>query len=216
MGYGPGAERFNKALADLRILYEKKGKAALPEIREIVKSSDDPLVQQRAIGYIIECRDTDAITILEGILFELVKRVSFSTFGVDSIQFQTRLKAAHALAKLGETGISDRIWGRYDRLNLKRKIEVPYLLTALGDPKLTERVSEILNRQEHHQLVIGALNVLAAGGGVEALPILRSKVAEWKRKASGDLVSKNPYSPIEYSIWRIKAERAITEIEERT
>ena len=39
-GYGPGAERFNKPLADLRILYEAQGNDALPEIKKILKKSN--------------------------------------------------------------------------------------------------------------------------------------------------------------------------------
>ncbi len=32
-GYGPGAERFNKALADLRIMYETQGKDMILSFR---------------------------------------------------------------------------------------------------------------------------------------------------------------------------------------
>jgi len=214
-GYGPGAERFNKALADLRILYETRGKDALPQIKQALKTSNDPLVQKRAIEYIAELADSDAVPLLEGVLYDLVKRVSFSTFGVESIPFQTRLAAAHSLANLGSNQMANKIWNRYDRIDLARKTEVPYILNALGDPKLSERLSDILNRCEDHQLMVGALDVLAIGGDEKALRFLREKVAEWRAKPAEISGSTGLFSTLEYSIWRIKAEQALLKIEER-
>ena len=214
-GYGPGAERFNKPLADLRIIYETQGKDALPQIKKILKKSNDPLVQKRAIEYIAELEDADAAPLLEGIIYELVKRVSFSTFGVDSIPFQTRLAAAHTLANLGSTGMADRIWRRYDGIDFARKSEVPYVLNALGDPRLNERLSDIVKRCEDHQLMVGALDVLAVGGDEKALPFLRSKIDKWQKKQVKTKSAAGSFSPVEYSIWRIKAEQAVMKIEGR-
>ena len=216
VGYGPGAERFNKALADLRIMYESQGKDALPKIKKTLKTSGDPFVQKRAIEYIAKLEDKAAVPLLEDILSELVKRVSFSTFGVESIPFQTRLAAAHTLANLGAIWMADKIWGRYDRIDFARKSEVPYVLNAMGDPRLNERLVDILNRCEDHQLMLGALHVLAIGGNKKVLPYLRLKIDEW-RKTPADIESAaNSYTALEYSIWRIKAEQAILQIEERS
>ncbi len=99
-GYGSGDERFNKPLADLRILYEKEGRGALPVIRELAKSHDDPVVKDRAISYLVELEDKAIVPMLEDIITDLTKRVSFSSFGRDSLDFQRRLRAAHALGKL--------------------------------------------------------------------------------------------------------------------
>ena len=215
-GYGPGAERFNKALADLRIMYESQGKSALPLIKQVLKKSNDPLVQKRAIEYVAELEDTGAVPLLEDILYDLVKRVSFSTFGLESIPFQTRLAAAHTLANLGSRQMADKIWGRYDRIDFARKSEVPYVLNALGDPWLNERLTDIVDRCEDHQLMVGALHVLAMGGNEKVLPFLRFKVDEWRNKPAGTGFTANSFSPLEYSIWRIKAEQAILKIEERS
>jgi hypothetical protein len=216
VGYGPGAERFNKALADLRIIYETEGKDALPQIKKVLKQSNDPLVQKRAIGYLAELEDTDAVPLLEDILYDLVKRVSFSTFGVESIPFQTRLAAAHTLANLGSIKMADKIWRRYERIDFARKSEVPYVLNALGDPRLNERLSDIVNRCEDHQLMVGALDVLAMGGNEKVLPYLRLKIDEWQNGPVESNSEVGSFSPIEYSIWRIKAEQAILKIEERS
>jgi hypothetical protein len=214
-GYGPGAERFNKPLADLRIMYDNQGKDALPQIKKVLKKSNDPLVQKRAIEYIAELEDTAAVPLLEDILYDLVKRVSFSTFGVESIPFQTRLAAAHTLANLGSTRMADKIWGRYDRIDFARKSEIPYVLNALGDPRLNERLSDIVNRCEDHQLMVGALDVLAIGGNEKVLPFLKLKVDEWRNKPVETNSADSSFSPVEYSIWRIKAEQTIIKIEER-
>jgi hypothetical protein len=214
-GYGPGAERFNKALADLRIIYETEGKDALPQIKKVLKQSSDPLVQKRAIGYLAALEDPETVPLLEDILYDLVKRVSFSTFGVGSIPFQTRLAAAHTLANLESTRMADKIWRRYDRIDFARKSEVPYVLNALGDPRLNERLSDIVNRCEDHQLMVGALNVLAMGGNEKVLPFLRLKVDEWRNKPAEIDIAASSFSAVEYSIWRIKAEQAILKIEER-
>jgi hypothetical protein len=126
--------------------------------------------------------DTDSIPLLEGILSQLVKRVAFSTFGIKSSGYQGRLAVAHAMAKFGQSQMGDQIWKKYDRLDLNRKSEVPYILNALEDPQMTTRVLEILNREEDHQLMVGALNVLAAAGTPEAVPVLKKKVKEWEQK----------------------------------
>ena len=215
-GYGPGAERFNKALADLRIIYETRGKEALPQIKGVLKQSDDPLVQKRAIEYITDLEDAGAVPLLENILYELVKRVSFSSFGVESIPFQTRLSAAHALARLGAGGMADKIWDRYDRIDFARKSEVPYILNALGDPALNERLSSILNRCEDHQLMVGALDVLAIGGNQKVLPFLRLKIEQWGKRPIDNNAAAISFSSVEHSVWRIKAEQAIIKIEDRS
>jgi HEAT repeat protein len=214
-GYGPGAERFNKVLADLRIMYEIQGREALPQIKKVLKQSNDPLVQKRAIEYIADLEDTAAIPLLEDILYDLVKRVSFSVFGVDSIPFQTRLSAAHALANLGVCRMAEKIWDRYDRIDPARKSEVPYLLNALGDPELNERLSDIVNRCEDHQLMVGALDVLAIGGNEKVLPFLKQKIDQWRRGPAENSSNTIQFSSVEYSVWRIKAEQAIMKIEER-
>jgi hypothetical protein len=213
---GSGDERFNKPLADLRIIYEKKGRDALPYIKEVLRTSTDPLVIRRAAGYIVELRDRASIPLFEDMLLALTKRVAFSSFGLDTYDFQGRLAIAHALAKFGPTNVGDRIWKKYDRLELNRKSEVPYLLNALEDSKLVERLLSILSRAEDHLLMVGALNVLEIGGNQQALPILRSKVVEWRNKGMKITDNPNPKAPVlYYSVLRIMAERAISEIEER-
>ena len=205
-GYGPGAERFNKPLAELSNLYEIEGRGALPEIRRILKTTNDPMLQQRALEYIVILNDVESIPLLENLLLEVVKRVSFTSFGVtlDPGPFQTRLKVAHTLAAFGKISVADRIWKKYARLDLQRKSEIPYILNALGDPQLTKRVMEIIDRHEDHQLMVGALNVLAIGGSKDAVPFLQKKETEWKE------------NKIEYSVLRIKAQQAIFKIKERT
>jgi len=214
-GYGSGDERFNRPLADLRKIYEKEGRNALPYIRQALMKSPDPLVMRRAAGYIVELRDTDSIPLFEAMLLALVKKGTFSTFGLGTHDSQRRLTVAHTLVKFGPTEIGDRIWEKYDRLDVKRKSEVPSVLNALEDPKLTERLLEIVNRKENHLLMMGALAVLANGGTTEALAALRSKVEEWSDEAAEPVDDSNPDPPA-YSALRIMAERAISAIEERT
>ena len=208
-------ERQNEALHALRIIYEKEGKVALPAIREALKSKDNPALQMRAAGYVVELNDTESVPLLEEILSELVKRVSFSPFGVRSAEFQTRMFVAHSLAKLGSTRIADRIWERYDQINLQRKMEVPYILNALGDPKLTERLLGVISRGEDHQLMMVTLDMLAMGGNSEALPFLRLKLVEWQGKEKEISGSKNPDNELDYFVLRTKAQQVISKIEER-
>jgi hypothetical protein len=203
-------------LADLRIIYEAKGKDSLPYIRRVLTTSTDPLVIKRAAGYIVELNDRDSIPYLEDVLSQLVKRVAFSTFGIGTPGYQGRLAVAHALAELCPPSMADQIWQKYDKLDLNRKSEVPYLLNALEDPQLTTRLLIILNRAEDHQMMVGALNVLAEGGSAAALPVLRQKVGQWKAKADQATDTSNPVKPIlYYSVLEIKAKRAIDAIEER-
>ncbi len=215
-GYGPGQERFNKPLADLRKIYEEQGRDALPYIKEALKTSKDPLLMRRAAGYIVELNDTESLPLFEDLLSVLLKRVAFSSFGLDTYDFQGRLAVAHALVNFGPTKLGDKIWERYDRLDFNRKSEVPYILNALQDRKLDERLLEILNREDDHQLMMGALDVLAIGGSTDSLPVLRSKIVEWSNKST-ETVDTNPDTPVlYYSALRIKAERSISAIEERS
>lgn len=216
-GYGPGAERFNKPLADLRIVYEEKGRDALPYIRDVLMTSTDPLVIERAAGYIAELNDRDSIPLLVDLLSLLIKRVAFTSFGLGTPGFQGRLAAAHALAKLGPSNICDQIWKKYERLNLNRKTEVPYILNALLDPRLTDRLLIILNKEEHHQLMVGALDVLAMGGSADALPILRQKAKKWQDADAKTTHRSNPNTPLlYYSALEVKAKKAISAVEARS
>ncbi len=215
-GYGPGEERLNKPLADLRIIYEKKGRDSLPYIRQALTTSTDPLVIKRAADYIVELNDRDSIPYLEYVLSQLTKRVAFSTFGIGTSGYQGRLAVAHALAILDPPSMADQIWQKYAKLDLNRKSEVPYILNALEDPKLTERLLIILNLMEDHQMMVGALNVMAAGGDAAALPVLREKAEQWEAKASQPRLSSKPMKPVfYYSVLEIKAKRAIDAIEAR-
>ena len=109
-GYGPGEERLNKPLADLRVVYETKGREALPYIRQALMTSTDPLVIKRAGDYIVELKDRESIPYLEDVLSQLLKRVAFSTFGIGTPGYQGRLAVAHALAELNPPSIADQIW----------------------------------------------------------------------------------------------------------
>ncbi|MBI3988724.1 MAG: HEAT repeat domain-containing protein [candidate division NC10 bacterium] len=180
-----------------------------------MKSGPDPLVQRRAAGYLADLKDADSVPLLEDMLSEVLKRVAFGSFGVRSFEFQTRLAIAHALAKIGPTRIADRIWERYDRLDQQKKSEVPSLLNALGDPRLTEHLLEILDRCEDHQLMVGALEVLAIGGNAQALAFLRSKVAEWEGQGTEASKAEDSTAPLDYFVLRLRAEQAISQIEER-
>ena len=73
-------ERFNKPLANLRILYEQNGKDALPDIRELLKVSTDPAVIQRAANYLVDLDDRESIRQMENMVLDLVKQVAFTTF----------------------------------------------------------------------------------------------------------------------------------------
>jgi hypothetical protein len=62
--------------------------------------------------------------------------------------------------------------------------------------------------------MVGALDVLAIGGNEKLLPFLRLKVDEWRNKSAENNSAAGSFSPVEYSIWRIKAEQAIIKIQE--
>jgi len=215
-GYGPGDERYNKPLADLRILYEKEGKAALPAIEDALVLDRDHLVKQRAATYISEIKDPNSIPVLEGMIAELYKKVTFGNFGVGTPDFQTRLKVAHVLVSMGPGDTADRIWSRYDRLDGLKKSEVPYLLNALNDPKWCERLMEILKQGKDHYAMISALEILAMGNNAQVLPFLKSKMAEWEGKGPEPSDPANPDAPVVYySALRVKAENTIFQIEDK-
>jgi hypothetical protein len=215
-GYGPGDERYNKPLADLRILYEKEGKAALPAIEDALVLDRDHLVKQRAVTYIAEIKDSSSIPVLEGMIAELYKKVTFGNFGVGTPDSQTRLKVAHVLASMGPGDTADRIWSRYDRLDGLKKSEVPYLLNALSDPQLYERLLEILRQGRDHFAMISALEILAMGNNAQVLPFLKSKMAEWEGKGPEPSDPASPDAPVVYySALRVKAENTIFQIEDK-
>lgn len=215
-GYGPGDERYNKPLADLRILYEKEGKAALPAIEDALVLDRDHLVKQRAATYIGEIKDPNSMPVLEAMIAELYKKVTFGNFGVGTPDFQTRLKVAHVLVSMGPGAMADRIWSRYDRLDGLKKSEVPYLLNALNDPQLYERLLEILKQGKDHYAMISVLEILAMGNNTQVLPFLKSKMTEWEARDPEPSDPANPdTSVVYYSALRVKAENTIFQIEDR-
>lgn len=208
-------ESENKAFYALRILYERKGRAALPFIRRGLKMDNNPPTQMRAAAYIAELNDTESIPQLEKILSQLVKRVSFSTFGLKTTDFRRRWIVAYTLGTLGAPEMADRIWARYDRFTLSKKMEVPSILAALADPKLTEHLMGIIRRCEDHQLMIVTLDTMATGGNAQSLPFLRSKIVEWEAKAAETSESVNIDTQVDYFVLSRKAAQIIPKIEER-
>jgi HEAT repeat protein len=209
-------ERFNKPLADLRIVYEQKGKDALPDIREALKTSTTPAVIQRAANYLVDLDDKESIHQMESMLLDLVKQVAFTTFGLGTPGFKSRLSVAYALRRFGPTTIGDRIWEKYDRLDWNRKSEVAHILSALKDPHLDERMVAIVNKEEDHLLMQSALEMMADGGSHQLLPFLRSKVEAWVNKPNGIGTNPRPGEPtINYKLIRLKAETAIFFIDSR-
>jgi HEAT repeat protein len=209
-------ERFNKPLANLRILYEQNGKDALPDIRELLRVSADPAVIQRAANYLVDLDDRESFHQMESMLLDLVKQVAFTTFGPGTPGFHSRLSVAYALRRFGPTTVGDRIWEKYDRLDWNRKSEVAYILSALKDPHLDQRMATILNKEEDHQLMQGALEAMIVSGSHESLPFLRSKVKAWVNKPNGIGTNPRPDAPtINYKWLRMKAETAIFFIDNR-
>lgn len=209
-------ERFNKPLANLRVLYEQNGKDALPDIRELLRVSTCPAVIQRAANYLVDLDDRESIRQMESMLLDLVKQVAFTTFGFGTPGFQSRLSVAYALGRFGPTTVGDRIWEKYDRMDWNRKSEVAYILSALKDPHLDERMAIILNKEEDHQLMQGALEALIVSGNHQSLSFLRSKVKAWVNKPKGTGTNPRPgETTINYKWLRMKAETAIFFIDSR-
>jgi HEAT repeat protein len=209
-------ESYNKPLADLRAVYEQKGKDALPYIREALETSTDRWVIQRAANYLVDLDDRESIPQMEDILLALVKQVAFTTYGVDAPGYHCRLSVAYALRRFGPTTVGDRIWEKYDRLDWKRKSEVPDILSALKDPHLEERMLAILNKEEDHKLMQGALEVMAADGNQQSLHFLHSKVKAWTDKPNSMGTNPRPKDPtIYYKLLIAKANVAIFSIERR-
>ena len=87
-------ESENKAFYVLRILYEKKGQEALPFVRRALAMEDNPAAQMRAVAYVAELKDEESMPQLERIMAEVYKRVSFSEFGIETIDFISLKTAA--------------------------------------------------------------------------------------------------------------------------
>jgi len=208
-------ESENKAFYALRILYEQKGREALPIIRRALALDNNPAAQMRAVGYVAELNDAESIPQLEAILAELFKLVSFSQFGIDTVDFQKRWIVAYTLGSLRAPGTAERIWERYDRFGPAKKTEVPYILSALGDSQLTEHLMGIIKRCEGHQLMMATLDAMATGANAEAIPFLESKITEWEAKAKETSGSVDVVNQVDYFVLSRTARKAIPQIEER-
>ena len=216
-GYGSGDERLNKPLADLRKIYEAKGKAALPYIRNTIKTSSDPLVINRAGGYLVALDDKASLPLLEDMVRSVAKRVSFGSFGLRSYEYRARMAAAHAVSSLGSgASTADFIWQRFARISMERKEEVPYLLSALDDPELESRMFFILDQQEGHQLMINALEALKYSGGRKVIAPLQKLIEHWAvgGQKTNDVNSKAK-SSIHYSILAIKGLQVCAALEDK-
>jgi hypothetical protein len=214
---GFGAGGVSKALEELEARYESHGRDALPYIREVLKTSTDPNVVSRAAVYIRELDDRESLPILEDLVCEVTKRVAFGVFGFGTYEFYCRLSVAHTVVKFGSgQEIADRIWERYDRVSIDRKSEVPFLLDALGDPQMEERLLKILEKEEQQEHMIMTLYILRLKGSVNALPSLRARADEWAKKDSGGTGNADPKAPaINYSQLINHTEIAIAAIKRR-
>ena len=208
-------ESDNKAFYALRLLYEKEGSRALPVIRRALRLDNNPAAQMRAAGYISDLNDTESVPDLERIMSELFKMVSFSQFGVGTSDFKRRWIVAYTLGTLRAPGVAERIWARYDRFTSAKKTEIPYILSALGDTKLTEHLMAILDRSDNHELMIATLDAMATGANAEAIPFLRSKIVEWVKKAADTSGPVDIETQVDYFVLSRMADQVIPKIEER-
>jgi len=215
-GFG-AADSFSQPMEELNTAYEKDGRNALPYIREVMRTSIDPMLVKRAAEYILELEDRDSLPLLEDMVSVVTKRVAFGNFGYGTYEFYCRLVISHTLVKLGSgKEMADKIWKKYDALSLVRKSEIPFLLKALEDPQMEERLLNILDKKEQQQLMEIVLYVLRLEGSANALPGLRSRVEEWARMESRGTESTETNAPtIYYSTLIIHAEMAIAAIEGR-
>ena len=209
-----GEDRADRTIDDLKKKHQENGAAALPILRDALRisldDSNDPLLSQQIIDYMALINDAESIPIMEDILAELVKRVSFSRFGLETPEFLTRLKAAHALAKFASTKIADRIWNGYDRLNQPKKTEIPYILNALEDPKLTERLMHMLNQEEAARDVMSiAMDVMVLSGDRSALLFLEKKENEWNNHYEEAVTTSRVGASMFYYGLKAKAGEAI-------
>jgi hypothetical protein len=77
-------------------------------------------------------------------------------------------------------------------------------------------MATILNKEEDHQLMQGALEAMIVSGSHQSLPFLRSKVKAWTDKPNGIGTNPRPGEPtINYKWLRMKAETAIFFIDSR-
>ena len=215
--FDPVDGSFNQPTAELIKAYERDGRDALPYIREQLRTSTDPSLTQRAAHYVVELNDTESVPIIEDLLSALTKRVAFGVFGLGTYEFNGRMALSHALVSFGAgTRMADKIWAKYGQMSFKRKTEVPFILNALEDPKLEERLLDILDREEDQQLMVGSLHVLRMVGCARALPGLRQKVDEWTKKTREGFSNPDPNGPTIYYLPLItEAEMAILAIEDR-
>ncbi len=214
--FDPMNGSFNQPAAELIKTYKRDGRDALPYIREQLMTSTDPSLIQTAVKYIVELDDTESVPIMEDLISSLTKRVAFGVFGIGSSEFHCRMVLSHALVNFGAgERMADKIWRKYEQMSFERKTEVPFILNALEDPILEERLMDILDREEHQQLMVGSLHVLRVVGRPQALPGLRKKVGEWTKKKEEGFSNRDQSRPVHYIPLIIEAEMAISAIEDR-
>jgi len=208
-------ESENKAFYALRLLYEKEGSRALPVIRRALRLDNNPAAQMRAAGYISDLNDTKSVPELERIMSELFKMVSFSEFGIDTADFKRRWIVAYTLGTLRAPGVAERIWARYDRFTSAKKTEIPYILSALSDTKLTEHLSAILDRSDDHELMMATLDAMATAADAKAIPFLKSKIVKWEAKARETSGPVDIATQVDFFVLSRMAEQVIPKIEEQ-
>ncbi len=208
-------ESENKAFYALRLLYEKEGSRALPVIRRALRLDNNPAAQMRAAGYISDLNDIESVPDLERIMSELFKMVSFSQFGVGTSDFKRRWIVAYTLGTLRAPGVAERIWARYDRFTSAKKTEIPYILSALGDTKLTEHLMAILDRSDDHELMIATLDAMATATDAKAIPFLESKIVEWEAKARETSGPVDIATQVDFFVLSRVAAQVIPKIEEQ-
>lgn len=171
---------------------EDRGRGSIPELRKLAADpAEDTALRTIAVRHLGIFGDRESVPALRAIVLEIADPETEGPSGPGGPGSGLRAAAAGALGKLGDSGPADAIWEGWEKLSTGRQMEIPRLLSELGDPRAWERQAEMLLRTRNDDLAVQLMIEFRRTGTPAAIPAVEVWLEKWRgMAASGDAADR--------------------------
>lgn len=175
------AEGINPRLVELISRIEDSGAETIPELRELAADDGEMLdLRTAAVRHLGIFLDRGSIPTLRKIVLDIL--------GPEPVGGSSALRdaAAAALGAMRDRETADILWRGRSEMSLERRVEIPRLLTNLGDPRALARQIEMLESGSDDAVAFQAIVELRRSGDATAIPAIEKWLEVWRAKAASE------------------------------